>query len=141
MAFLKPLPVVVGHRIVRPSLDPNAAHHPGNNASAGDYVGHRDLFSQPYRVIAGWQHIAQNENLSPLGNAAKHSGREIDRHIHARRRIVMLIDHQTIKAHLFGPLILIKIIPHQAIGGIGIKICIGKRQPHRRVILRLPLIK
>ena len=51
VAFLEALAVVVRDVVVGPRLDADAAHYPGDDPAAGNYVRHGHLFGKAHRVV------------------------------------------------------------------------------------------
>ena len=134
VALLEPLPVlhrvhVGGHR-----LHARPAHHAGYDAPAGDNVNHRNLFRQPHRVLVDGQDVAQQQNPGVLRGAGQHCCRQVARSVHARRRAVVLVDHDAVVAQLVHILALVKVPLEQPVGRWGIEVAVGESEPYRRVL-------
>src|SRR5437867_512416 len=109
MRFFKALPVVVGWGIMGNALSAAATHETRDQATVGDHVNHRQLLSQPERIIPDRQNIAQDDDFGLL-RFARQDGRTHVRHaLHAEGRAVVLVEHEGVKAYLVSVDFFVKI--------------------------------
>src|SRR5206468_8949042 len=95
VAFLEALAVVYGVRVGPPGLHAHAAHEAREHAPARDEVRHRELFGHAYRVVLDRQDVAEQQDLRLPRRTAEHRGGHVHADVHARRRRVVLVDHET----------------------------------------------
>ena len=126
VAFLEPLPVVDGIGVVGPGFDADAAHETGDDPPAGNNVQQRDFLGQTHRVVRRGEHIAKHQDLGAVGDAGQDAAGYVHLDVHARRGVVMLVNHQPVEAHLLGVLVLVEVTVHQAAGRVGIEVGVGK---------------
>src|SRR5205823_14386616 len=96
--FLEALAVVRRVDVVGEVLYAATAHKPGDQPTARDAVDHRQLLGQPQRVVDDRQWRAEHQDPYAFGDLGQHGTRDIDRRLHAKRRGVVLVDHDAVEA-------------------------------------------
>ena len=127
------------HRIVvgGDGLHPGAADETRDQPSARYDVDHRQLFRQPDRVVVDGQDIAQQQDLGLVGDASQYCRRQVGGGVHARRRVVVLIEHDAVEAQLVGVHALVEIALEEAVGRVGVEPRVGEGEAQRRVLVAL----
>ena len=74
----------------------------------GAFIG--QFFGQPYRIVEYGQWVAQEHDLGALGDAGQDGSLKIHGRPQARWGVVMLIEHQSIKAHLFRIFVFVEVL-------------------------------
>ena len=139
VAFLEPLAIVDRVGVVGPGLDADSPHEAGDDAPAGNDVQHGDFLGQPHRVVGSGQHIAQHQYLGAVGDAGQDAAGDVDLDVHARRRVVMLVNHQAVEAHFLGVLVLVEVALEQVVGRAGVEIGVGEGEAHGGILVGLRL--
>ena len=79
-------------------------------------------------MVPDGEDIAEQQNFGVPGVARQNRPDEIHGGIHTGRRVVVLVEHQTIEAHLLAVLVLIEVAMEQVMGLARIIIGVGKGQ-------------
>ena len=137
VALLETIPVLHRVDVGGDGLHAGAAHHAGDHPPAGDHIDHGDLFGEAHRVLVDGQDVAQQQYLGVLRGAGQHGGGQVARGVHARRRAVVLIDHDAVVAQLVHILALVEVPLEQGIGRLGVKKAVGESEAYGRMFLRL----
>ena len=109
VGFLEPLAVEQRVGVGGQALDACTAHKARDQPAAGNHVNLGQLFSQADGVVEDGQRIAQQYNLGLLGDAGQDGRLQVHRRAEAGRRIVMLVEHQAVEAHLFRVFVLVQV--------------------------------
>jgi hypothetical protein len=116
----------------------NAAHEAGDQSPLRDHVDHRELFSQPDRVLGQRQRVTKQHDLDPLRHAGQDRREDVRLRLHAERRVMVLVQHDPVDAHLFGVQVLVQPLVVEPAALDRVEMTVGEHQ--RRVPERLPLV-
>ena len=124
-----------GLTLLARALDAAAAHEAGDQTPARDHVDHRELFGQAQRVIDHRQRVAEHQDLGALGDLGQDRAGDVDRRLHAKRRRVVLVDHDAVEAGLVRDLVLLVVALVELAGEHGVEVGVGQGEAQGGVLL------
>jgi hypothetical protein len=74
------------------------------------------------RVVHHRQRVAGHDDLDLLGDLGQHGSRDVDRGLHAKRRRVVLVDHDPVETNVVGDLVLAVIALVELAGQRGVEV-------------------
>src|SRR5215831_7586134 len=136
--FLEALAVEGGVDAGRELLLAAPAHEARDEAAAGDHVDHRQLLGEPYGILGEGQRVAQEDQLHLLGQRGEDRGEHVALGLHAERRVVVLVQHDAVEAHLLGELVVLDVLVVEAAPRHRIEVLVGEHEGGRpKVLARL----
>ncbi len=109
-------------------LLPAAADKARNQPALRDHVDHRQFLGEPHRVVGQRQRVAEQDDLRLLGHRGEDRGKDVALGLHAERRIVVLVQHDTFDAHLLGIDVLVEIFVIEPAAGHRVEVLVGEHQ-------------
>src|SRR5262249_10642550 len=107
------------------------------HAAARDEVGHSNLLGESDRVLLDREDVSEQEDLGPSRGPGQDRGRHVDADVHARRRRVVLVDHEAVEADLVGELVLGQVALVVRVRLLAVEEPVRELEPERGVLLSL----
>src|SRR5215470_15145393 len=111
------------------------AHEARDEAPAGDHVDHGQLLGEPYGVLGEGQRVAEENQLHLLGHRGEDRGEHVALGLHAERRVVVLVQHDAVEAHLLGELVVLDVLVVEAAPRHRIEVLVGEHEGGRPEVL------
>src|SRR5262252_2649958 len=111
------------------------AHEARDEAPAGDHVDHGQFLGEPHGVLGEGQRVAQEDQLHLLGHGGEDRGEHVALGLHAERRVVVLVQHDAVEAHLFGELVVLDVLVVEAAPRHRIEVLVGEHEGGRPEVL------
>ena len=126
--FFETLAIVGGVHASRELLLSAPAYEPRYEPSLGDHVDHGQFLGEADRVLGERQRVAEHHDLDALGGAGQHGGKDIGFGLHAKRRVVVLVQHDAVDADFLGVHVLLQVFVVEAAARDRIEMLVGKSE-------------
>ena len=133
VGFLKAFPVVQRVGVGSQAFHAGAAHEPGHQPPAGNHINLRQFLGQPDRVVKDGQRVAQQHDFGLAGGAGQDGRFQVHSGAQAGGGVVVLVEHQPVKAHLLRVLVLVQVHIVEDMPLLRVKVGVGEGEPHRLV--------